>query len=112
MAKTAEWALLSPWRELMRYRLRRARIQFNDYIFGMADSGGMTAGLVLRFLRFLPEGVTEIYFHPSTRRCPEIDRNMPDYRHEDELSALTNGSVIEALEAAGVRRIAFSDLAR
>ncbi len=96
----------------MRHRLKTARIQFNDYVFGMADSGAMTAELILRFLRLLPEGVTEMYFHPATRRCPEIDRNMPGYRHEDEFKALTSKSVIEALEAAGAKRITFSDLAR
>ncbi|HYK92297.1 MAG TPA: hopanoid biosynthesis-associated protein HpnK [Acidobacteriota bacterium] len=108
--KVAEWMFLSPWLSLMKRRLRRARLRFNDFIFGMADSGAMTAGVVLKFLAHLPEGVTEMYFHPATRRCPEIDRNMPEYRHEEEFKALTDKSVLEALEAAGALRIAFSDL--
>jgi chitin disaccharide deacetylase len=108
--KVATWAFLSPWTCLMRRRLRRARVRFNDFVFGMADSGTMTAGLVRRFLQRLPDGVTEIYFHPATRRCPEIDRNMPDYRHEEEFRALTDKSVIDALRAAGAQRISFSDL--
>lgn len=108
--KIAAWAFLSPWMGLMKIRLRKARVRFNDFVFGMADSGAMTAELVLRFLRHLPAGVTEIYFHPATRRCPEIDRNMPDYQHEEEFKALTSKSVIEALSKAGAQRIAFSDL--
>jgi len=110
LGKVAAWALLSPWMELMKSRLRRARVRFNDFVFGKADSGAMTTELVLRFLRLLPDGVTEIYFHPATRRCPEIDRHMPDYRHVEEFKALTDKSVVEALKAAGARRIAFSDL--
>lgn len=110
LGKIAAWAFLSPWMGLMRARLRRVQVRFNDFVFGMADSGAMTLELVLRFLRLLPDGVTEIYFHPATRRCPEIDRHMPDYRHVEEFRALTDKSVIEALKAAGARRIAFSDL--
>ncbi len=111
VAKTIEWILLSPWRALLKHRLRRAGVRFNDYVFGMADSGAMSAELVIRILQLLPEGDTEIYFHPATRRCPEIDRNMPNYRHEDELKTLTDMSVIKALKISGAQRIGFSDLA-
>jgi hypothetical protein len=65
---------------------------------------------VERLLGRLPEGVTEMYFHPATRRCPEIDRHMPEYRHEAELEALRSPVVARALEAAKVSRIAFRDL--
>ena len=94
----------------MRMRLRRAQIRFNDFIFGMVDTGAMTAERVHRFLKRLPEGITEIYFHPATRRCPEIDRTMPRYLHEQEYNALTNRLLLEAFESAGIRRIAFGDL--
>jgi hopanoid biosynthesis associated protein HpnK len=103
---------LSPWIRLMRARLRQARVQFNDFVFGMADSGSMTAGLVRRYLGMLPDGVTEMYFHPATRRCPEIDRSMPNYGHEEEFKALTDKSVLETLESVGAQRIAFCDLER
>ncbi len=108
--KIALWVLLGPWIGLMRSRLRNAGVRFNNAVFGMNDSGAMTEALVLRMLRQLPDGATEIYFHPATRRCPEIDRTMPDYRHVEEFEALTSRRVAEALEAAGVRRIAFGDL--
>jgi chitin disaccharide deacetylase len=109
-ARLAAWCFLYPLIRLMKNRLRWAHVRCNDFIFGMADSGAMTTDLVLRFLQHLPEGVTEIYFHPATRRCPEIDRTMPTYRHEDEFQALTSRRVIEALDAARVQRIAYSDL--
>lgn len=110
LGKITAWTFLSPWVALMRTRLRRVQVRFNDFVFGMADSGAMTAELVLRFLRLLPDGVTEMYFHPATRRCLEIDRHMPDYRHVEEFKALTDKSVVEALKAAGAPPIAFSDL--
>jgi hypothetical protein len=85
-------------------------VNHNDFVFGMADSGAMTLDLVLRFLHNLPGGVTELYFHPATRRCAELDRTMADYRHEEELRALTSDSLLEAVRSAGIRRIAFSDI--
>jgi hopanoid biosynthesis associated protein HpnK len=102
--------LLAPLLAHLRRRLRRAGLASNDFLFGMNDSGRMEAPLVARLLEQLPEGVTEMYFHPATRRCPEIDRRMADYRHEAELAALTSPAVWEKLERADVRRVAFSDL--
>jgi hopanoid biosynthesis associated protein HpnK len=109
-SKLASWVFLAPWTGLMKCRLRRARVHYNDFLFGMADSGAMKLDLILNFVQNLPDGVTEIYFHPATRRCPEIDRTMPDYDHEDEFRSLISASLLHAFEAAGVQRIAFSDL--
>jgi hopanoid biosynthesis associated protein HpnK len=102
--------LLAPWVALLRRRLDRAGLKSNEFTFGLHDTGNMHAALLERFVRRVPDGVTEIYLHPATRRCPEIDRHMPHYRHEAELAALKSRSVIEALQATDVRRIAFADI--
>ena len=101
---------LWPWMNLMKRMLRRAQIRHNDFFFGMTESGSLTLNLALRFIANLPDGVTELGFHPATRRCEEIDRAMPRYRHEDEFLALTSDSLLRAIRAAGIQRIAFRDL--
>lgn len=101
---------LAPLLAHVRRRLRRAGLKSNRFLFGMNDSGRMDAALVARLLDHLPEGVTEIYFHPATRRSPEIDRHMADYSHEAELDALTSPAVWEKLQGADVQRVAFGDL--
>ena len=101
---------VGPWSRLLRMRLRRAGIKSNDRVFGLRDSGRMDEQAVLRIVEALPEGVTEIYFHPATRRCREIDRHMADYRHEDELAALTSSTVRTAVEMLGIRLTTFGDL--
>jgi hopanoid biosynthesis associated protein HpnK len=106
----AAWAFLAPLIFRMRRQLRSAGMRSNDFIFGMNDTGAMTAERVHRFLQHLPGGVTEIYFHPATRRCPEIDRTMPRYLHQEEFNALTSSRLIEAFKGAGIGRIAFSEL--
>jgi hopanoid biosynthesis associated protein HpnK len=101
---------LTPWIGLLRMRLRRAGIHFNDFVFGLYDSGAMLESTVLHLLAQLPEGVTELYFHPATRRCAELDRGMPGYCVEHELVALTSPVVRRTLEELGLQPIAFSDL--
>ena len=108
--RLAAQVLLTPWTALLRYRLQRAGVSSNKFVFGMFDSGSMKTERVLRILEELPQGVSEIYFHPATRKCPEIQRTMPEYCHVDELAALTSASVKEAFATHGIERIAFSDI--
>jgi len=103
--------LLFPWIILMRRRLARAAIQSNQFVFGLHDSGDLHLELVLRIVQRLPQGVTEIYFHPATSRCPELLRTMPTYHHQSEFDTLTNPALRDLLMSSGVQRIAFSDLA-
>ena len=61
------YALLTqPWLALMRARTRRNGIASNDYAFGVNDAGAMTEERVLALVERLPDGVTEIFFHPAT----------------------------------------------
>ncbi len=110
MPKLAGWLFLLPLLKLMRRKFRRQGIRFNDFIFGLTETGGMRLELVRSLLNHLPDGVTELYFHPATSRCRELDRTMPDYLHEEEFRTLTDDSIREALAAQGVQRISFSDL--
>jgi hypothetical protein len=94
----------------MKRMLRRANVRYNDFLYGMSDSGHMTADLATRLVRGLPRGVTEFCFHPATRRCEEIDNTMPFYEHEQELEALTSESLRQAVEASGAERVSFCDI--
>ena len=103
---------LAPFLGLLRARSRREGLRFNDRVLGLHQSGAMDERAVLALLDRLQGGVTEMYFHAATRRCPEIDAPMPDYRHEDELAALLSQAVRAKLEHLGVQPIAFGDLSR
>jgi hopanoid biosynthesis associated protein HpnK len=50
--------------------LRRLRIAAADHVFGLADTGAMTGDRLARLLRGLPEGMSEIYFHPGAEPEP------------------------------------------
>jgi hopanoid biosynthesis associated protein HpnK len=96
-------ASLSPWIALMKHRLRRARIFHNDRIFGMAGSGAMDEAGLLAILARLPPGVSEIYLHPATESGSAITASMSQYRHAEELDALSSLRVRAALNAVAVR---------
>ena len=71
----------------------------------------MTTDRVRCLLGALPDGVSEIYFHPATGagaaghgaagRDATLRRLMPDYEHEAELAALL--ACREAVCEAGAR---------
>ena len=79
---------LHAWTRLLRRQAREAGLTTTDQCFGLAWSGHMTRDRVSALLRALPEGVSEIYFHPAAARDPVLARLMPDYEHEAELAAL------------------------
>jgi len=102
----------APWVALLRRRLRRAGMYTNDRVFGLRHSGAMDEARVVSLLGELPEGVTEIYFHPATRSSPELDRAAPEYRREAEIKALTSAAVRTAVSAAGAELTTYGDCTR
>ena len=108
--KLVSGLFLRPWLSLLKKQLGGARVRSNHFVFGMNDSGNMNLDLVLRFIRYLPPGVTEMYFHPATRRCPEMDRNQKNYRYEEEFAALTSPAFRQALLDLDIQSIGFGDL--
>jgi hopanoid biosynthesis associated protein HpnK len=85
--------LLYRWTAILRHQARAAGVATNDHCFGLAWSGHMTAGRLRRLLPNLPDGDSEIYFHPAARRDALLDRLMPAYEHEAELQALLDTSL-------------------
>jgi hopanoid biosynthesis associated protein HpnK len=89
-----------PWVAALRRRFRRAGLYTNDHVFGLAWSGGMVEERVLRLLPHLPEGVSEIYFHPAVERSP----------HREELAALLSPRVRRCIAESGIRLSSYDEL--
>jgi hopanoid biosynthesis associated protein HpnK len=83
--------------------LDKLGISYAVEVKGLLNSGRMTEGYLSRALDGLGEGTTEIYFHPGCYPCGELRRLMPDYLHEQELSALTSPRLREKLKLLGIR---------
>jgi hopanoid biosynthesis associated protein HpnK len=97
----------APWIRTLGARARRAGLRTPDTVFGLAWSGAMTADRVEGVLGMLPEGRTEIYFHPATRN--DFPGHAPGYRYVEELAALTAPQVIAAARRGDVSIGGYAD---
>ena len=79
---------LCQWSRLLRRQVRAAGMKSTDHCFGIAWSGHMTRARLDCLLRELPDGDSEIYFHPAVSRDAELRRLMPAYEHRAEFDAL------------------------
>jgi hopanoid biosynthesis associated protein HpnK len=102
--------LYRPWIELLRRRLRAAGILFNDHLLGLAWTGAMVEKRVLQLLPHLPDGITELYFHPATQRTPALAATTPQYRYPEELAALLSPAVQAGITEFGIMPVCWRDL--
>ena len=100
------------WLSLMRLRARRAGVACNDYAFGVNEAGALTEDRVLEILDDLPDGVTEIFFHPATEAFAGADRGTEHFAWSGELAALTSPRVREAIVRNGIESTTYGALAR
>lgn len=102
---------IAPWLALMRSRARQAGVVCNDYAFGVNEAGALTEERVLRMLDALPDGVTEIFFHPATQAFSDADKGTEMFRWAEELAALTSSRVRDAIRSHGIVSTTYGELA-
>lgn len=90
---------IAPWLALMRARTARAGVVCNDYVYGVTDVGALTEQRVLQILGSLPDGVTEIFFHPSV-----------DSRGAHELASLLSSRVRDAIAQNNIMISTYGEL--
>ena len=96
---------LFAWTRLLRYQATRAGMLTNDSMFGLGASGHMTPSRVQALVDRLPQGLTELYFHPATGQDEILRRHMPAYEHAAEFAAL-----LQTRLPSDVRLTSYSDL--
>lgn len=101
--------LAAPWTELLATRLRRHGLSAPDQVFGIAWSGAMSEQRTAGILTNLPDGITEIYFHPAI--ADTFAGAATGYRYAEELAALIAPGVKELVSVTGARIGGFSDFA-
>jgi chitin disaccharide deacetylase len=100
-------AFVMPWTKLLARRARRAGLRAPDHVFGLAWTGAMSAERLGGIIPRLPDGLTEIYFHPATH--DSFEDSAPGYRYAGELAALTDPHVIALTRRPDVTLGGFSD---
>jgi len=108
--RTLMTLFLGPWVALQRARLRRAGLSGNDYIFGLFDTGRMGVDRVMKLLPHLPEGVSELYFHPAVKDL-DGDRPLRDFSAcAMELETLLDENIRNLLQSLQINTISFADI--
>jgi len=82
--------------------LEKLGLRHSAEVKGVLNSGRMGEAYLLNILDDLQDGLTEIYFHPGILPDNEITRRMPDYRHMDELAAITSPAVTDKLKRLAI----------
>lgn len=105
--KVVERVIFGSLARHVRPLLDRMGIRYAGEVKGVLNSGRMTEGYILDILPGLTGELTEIYFHPGCLPDAEITRRMPDYRHREELAALTSDRVKQKLTDLGIELVAY-----
>ena len=100
--------LLALWAGLARRRFRAAGLLVPDQVFGLRWSGAMTAARLRGLIDHLPTGLSEIYLHPATD--DGFEGAAPGYLYAQELAALLDPAVAEAIGARGMITGGFQDM--
>jgi hopanoid biosynthesis associated protein HpnK len=92
-------ALIFSWlSRRARPRLRGASIAHTDFTFGLLENERVTEDYILKLLRVLPAGDSELYSHPS----------LDHFEHEYQ--ALVSPRVREAIQREEIELIRYQDL--
>jgi hopanoid biosynthesis associated protein HpnK len=102
--------LLSPWIALMRWRLRRAGIRYNDQIVGITETGTLDQAQLLSSIATLRDGVTEIFSHPATGHWVGMDAAASEFKFKEEFEALISPAVTEAIENSNITLSTYKDI--
>ena len=98
LGKTVERIIFGSLAKNAQPRLDELKIAYAAEVKGVLNSGRMTEEYILNIIEDLQDGLTEIYFHPGILPDAEITRRMPDYRHQEELAAITSPAVRNKLK--------------
>jgi chitin disaccharide deacetylase len=103
---------IAPWLWLMRRTAGRNGILCNDHAIGVSEAGALTEERVLRHLDALPDGLTEMFFHPAVRAFAGADAGTESYEWPGELAALTSPRVREAIVRDGIVSTTYGELSQ
>jgi hopanoid biosynthesis associated protein HpnK len=102
VGKTIERIIFGSLADNARPRLDDLNVSYAAEVKGVLNSGRMTEDYILNIIEDLQDGVTEIYFHPGILPDAEITSRMPDYRHEQELAAITSPALKSKLKQLNI----------
>lgn len=94
----------------MEAMLKRSGLMTADHFIGFLDSGAIREELLLRVIKSIKEGVTELVMHPGFLDPEVLDHYRFHINCEEELFALTSPKVKKAITDNGITLCKYGDL--
>lgn len=102
--------LVQYWTNILKYQLRRANMRYLDWCFGLSWCGHMNFERISKLLVHLPQGRSEIFFHPSISHTGLYQNLMPDYEPTRELEALCHPDLPKILQENNITPITWDNV--
>lgn len=109
--KLVRWSIFAALGSRAKQRLRRENFRTVDRAVGVLDPGHLTEPFLAPYLRRLPDGLTEVFFHPADQPSDPLLQMQPDYEHAAELQALCSPTLRQLINDSGIRLTNFRELA-
>ncbi len=94
--KLARWTIFAALGSWTKQQLRRQGFHTVDRAVGVLDPGHLTEPFLASYLPELPDGLTEMFFHPADRPAEPLLRMQRGYEHAAELQALCSPRLRQA----------------
>jgi len=105
------WTIFATLGSYAKRRLRRESFRTVDRAVGVLDPGHLTEEFLAPYLRRLPDGLTEVFFHPADRPAEPLVERQHGYEHAAELQALCSPQLRQLINNSGIRLTNFRELA-
>jgi chitin disaccharide deacetylase len=109
--RLARWTIFGTLGSRVQRRLRQQGVRTVDRAIGVLDPGQLTEDFVTAYLERMPDGATEVFFHPATETSEALRQCQYGYQHAEELRALRSSRVRELIERRGIQLMNFRELA-
>jgi hopanoid biosynthesis associated protein HpnK len=109
--KLVRWTIFSTLGSWTKRQLRQQGFRTVDCAVGVLDPGHLTEEFLAPYLRRLPDGLTEVFFHPADRPAEPLLQMQRGYEHAAELQALCSPQLRQLINDSGIRLTNFRELA-
>jgi len=109
--KLVRWTIFAALGSRTKRQLQRENFRTVDRAVGVLDPGHLTEEFLASYLHRLPDGLTEMFFHPADRPADPLVKMQRGYEHTAELQALCSPRLRQLINDSGIRLTNFRDLA-
>jgi hopanoid biosynthesis associated protein HpnK len=105
------WMIFATLGSRTKRQLQEEGFRTVDRAVGVLDPGHLTEPFLAPYLRRLPDGPTEVFFHPADRPAEPLLQMQRGYEHAAELQALCSPHLRQIINDSGIRLTNFRELA-